>query len=97
MAINIKKLSPEERQKLKEEIDQIEKEEKEAYKHEFVESVVQTAIEKGVKWSEGLALLNAYTPKTDSEAKKLGYKFKGKDKNNKIAYYMRNMKGAKDI
>ena len=97
MDIDVRKFSPEKRQKLKEEIAKIEQEEKEAYKHEFLEVVVQTAIEKGVKWSEGMALVNAYTPKTDSEAKKLGYKFKGKDKENNTAYYMRKMKGTKEL
>ena len=97
MKIDVKTLSPEERQKLKQDLLKAEQEEKEAYKHEFVQAVVDSAVAKGVRWSEGLALLNAYSPKNDSEAKKLGFKFKGKDKDNKTAYYMRKMKGAKEF
>jgi len=97
VSIDVKSLSPDERQKLIEEIRRAEKEEKEAYKHEFVKAVVETAIERGVKWSEALALLKAYTPDTDATAKKLGYRFKGKDDRGNTVYYVRKMSGTKAL
>jgi hypothetical protein len=50
-----------------------------------------------VKWSEALALLKAYTPDTDATAKKLGYRFKGKDDRGNTVYYVRKMSGTKAL
>jgi hypothetical protein len=97
MSINVKSLSKDERRKLIEEIQKAEQEEKEAYKKEFVNAVVETAIQRGVKWSEALALLNAYSPDNDTIARKLGYKYKAKNKDNKTTYYMRKMSDTKEF
>lgn len=97
MAVDVRSLSPAERDKLKKELAAVELEEKEAYKKEFVDEVVKAAISKEVKWSEALALLSDYTPDSDATAKELGYKYKGKDKNGKKTYYMRKMKDTKEL
>jgi ribosomal protein L34 len=97
MNIDVKSLSRTERDKLRKDLDAVEQEEKEAYKREFVDEVVNAAISKGVKWSEALALLGDYVPESDARARKLGFKFKGKSKEDKTVYYIRKMKGASEL
>jgi ribosomal protein L34 len=97
MEIDVRKLSPEARRKLAEDIQKADEEERQAYKHEFVQMVVEAAVEKGVRWSEAAALISSYQPKNDKEAKKLGYKYKGKDKESKDVYYVRKLKGAEPL
>ncbi|MFC6637784.1 hypothetical protein GV827_05900 [Sulfitobacter sp. JBTF-M27] len=95
--VDVKALSPAEREKLKKEILRVEEEEKNAYKTEFVDNVVKLAIDKGVRWSEAVALLQDYKPDTDAKAKKMGFGFKGKNKEGKTVYYVRKMKGATEL
>ena len=97
MSIDLKSLSKLQREQLRKELDAIELEEKEAYKKEFVEAVVEIAVEKGVRWSEALTLLGGYTPENDQKAKKMGFKFKGQDKSGKVTYYVRKVAGASKI
>ena len=89
MAIDVKKLTPEERAKLLDDIRKAEEEEKTAYKKEFVKDVAALAIKNNLKWSEARALIMNYNPDTDAEAKKLGFSYKKGKK-----YYHRQVAGA---
>ena len=89
MAVDVKKLSPEERKQLLEDIRKAEEEEKTAYKQEFVNDVAALAMEKGIRWSEARSLVGNYAPSSDTEAKKLGFTHKKDGK-----YYHRQVKGA---
>ena len=68
-----------------------------APKDTFVQQVIEAAIENGIRWSEAAALISSYQPRNDKEAKKLGYKFKGKDKDSKTVYYVRKLKGSEPL
>ncbi|WP_397543893.1 hypothetical protein [Roseovarius salis] len=92
MAIDVKKLTPEERAKLLEDIRQAEEEEKNAYKTDFVKDVAALAMEKGLKWSEARTLVGNYNPDNDTEAKKLGFTHKKGGK-----YYQKRVEGATKI
>lgn len=68
-----------------------------AHKEEFLQQVIEAAIDKGIRWSEAASIIASYQPKNDTEAKKLGYKFKGKDKNSNTVYYVRKLKGTEQL
>ncbi len=89
MTVDVKKLTPEERKQLLEDIRKAEEEEKSAYKQEFVNDVAAIAKEKGIRWSEARSLIVNYTPSNDTEAKKLGFTHKKDGK-----YFHRQVKGA---
>ena len=89
MAVDVKKLSSEERKQLLEDIRKAEEEEKNAYKKEFVNDVAAIAMEKGIRWSEARSLIGNYLPSNDTEAKKLGFTHKRDGK-----YFHRQVKGA---
>ncbi|WP_370276600.1 hypothetical protein [Roseovarius indicus] len=89
MVVDVKKLSPEERKQLLEDIRKAEEEEKNAYKQEFVNDVTALAMEKGIRWSEARSLIGNYTPSNDTEAKKLGFTHKKDGK-----YFHRQVNGA---
>lgn len=92
MTIDIKNMTPVEREKLKKAIEEAEEAEQNAYKEEFVERVAKESISLGISWSEALSLFGDYRPKSDAEAKKLGYRAKkGED------YYFRKVSGSEPL
>lgn len=89
MTIDVKNMTPAEREKLKKAIEEAEEAEQNAYKTEFVERVAKEAISLGITWSEALSLFSDYKPKSDAQAKKLGYRAKKGEE-----YYFRKVSGS---
>jgi ribosomal protein L34 len=90
-------VTPEDANKIEAKLQAVRERFASAHKDAFLQQVIKASIENGIRWSEASALISSYQPKNDKEAKKLGYKYKGKDKESKDVYYVRKLKGAEPL
>lgn len=95
--IDWKSLTPDQIKIIEKNIDKAKNHIKNSHKNEFLSNVVGLAIDKSVKWTEAQALMKDYVPKSDVEAKKLGFKYKKVDESNVTRYFGRRVKNSIEI